>query len=642
MNQVPPSNSSAPPSKVFRANIPAEGFGFRTGAWAVPPASTMPLPLRAQTTLDALAISAEDTALGIKLYGTEFLEGTAPAFLSYADLYAQAGRAAAVLKEKGVGRGDRILIVLPTSYAFFITFFACQWLGAIPVPSYPPAAMEKIETALDRLVHIANSAATKILVTVPELKPVIGDVLRRCKSLSHVLMADVLETAHEQPPSRGELEANDPCFIQYTSGSTGTQKGVLLTHSNITNNLHAIGMGTRMTRHDAFASWLPLYHDMGLIGGALCPIYWTLPMSLCAPNDFLMRPLLWLRMIEDAKATMTAAPNFAYGYVARRVEPEIISTMDLSSLRIAMSGAEPINADTVRTFREAMAPAGFKPESVFPAYGLAEASLAVCFAEPGVFHAEFSVDRQALAQGHVVERERGSEGATTLVCVGKPLSHHDVLLFDADGQEVGNDEVGHIVVSGPSVMAGYDKNLEATAKVLKDGYLWTGDLGFMRAEGLYVAGRVKDLIIVRGKNYYAEDIERCVEQNADVRPGGVVAFAVYDERAARDNVVIVAETRISDVDARASLANKLTECISDQFGLTVEEVSLVEPGTIPKTSSGKRQRSLTRERYLSGTLDKERAGALRVASVFMRSALGFLAVAKRSLTGRRVPEREET
>lgn len=642
MNRTSNSPDSVPSSRVFRSQLPQGGLGFRTASWSLPLADSAPLPLRASTTLDALVQSAADPALGIELYALDFFDGVKPKFMSYARVLEQAQRAAAALEAEGVRRGDRVLIVLPTGFEFFVVFFACQWLGATPVPSYPPATMEKIETALDRLVHIANNARARALVTLAELRPLIGDVPLRSASLRRILTDDALMTATGSPPPRAPLTADDTCFIQFTSGSTGTQKGVTLTHRNITSNAHVIGMGLQLTRADRFASWLPLYHDMGLIGGALSPIYWSLPMTLCAPNDFLLKPRIWLEMMSQSKATVSAAPNFAYGHTAKRMAREDLSGLALGHWRIAMSGAEPVNADTVRTFREALAPTGFPPASVFPAYGLAEASLGVTFNTPGVAHRELTVQRADLAQGHIVECAPGAPGSTTLVCVGKPLAQHEVRIFDATGQELGDDTVGHIVVAGPSVMAGYDNNPEATAAVLQDGYLWTGDLGFLRPEGLYIAGRAKDLIIVRGKNYYAEDVETCVEAVEHVRPGGTVAFAVYDEQAARDNVVILAETALFNVDeaTQRSLVTSVCEAVLGGTGLSVEEVVLVEPGTLPKTSSGKRQRSLARDRYLSGTLQRERAGTLRLLSVFVRSAVGTLATVTRRLSDLRLPSSE--
>lgn len=622
-------------SRRFRASFPAREPGFRTGAWAAGvPGFGDEVRLLSKTTVDALRLAAtEPASLGIRFYPED--EREAPFLVSYAELLDEVRRAAGYLRDRGVGPGDRVLIVLPTSIELVATFFASQWLGAIPVPSYPPPALERLETALERLTHIGAHSRAKVMVTTAALRLLLGDVAGRVKSMERVVVSDALGSgAPVAEPAR--VEPEDPCFIQYTSGSTGTPKGVLLTHANITSNVHAAGLALEVRRTDSIASWLPLYHDMGLIGGLLTPIYWRLPLALTSPLAFLTKPLRWLTMISETRATMSPAPNFAYALAAKRTTKEERAKLDLSSWRVAMNGAEPVNARTMEEFCDAFADCGFEREAVYPCYGLAEASVAVTFPKPGARARTRSVDRAALADGYVVDRE--GEGSMTLVGCGKPVPAHQVLVLDEHGEPAEHGEVGHIVVRGPSIMAGYFEDPAATSKVLQDGYLWTGDLGFQEDGVLFVTGRAKDLIIVRGKNYYAEDVEQCLERVPGVRPGGAVVFAVYDDERARDTVIAVCETKEKDPSARERLVADASAVVSETCGLALEEVVLASPGTIPKTSSGKKQRSLTRDRYIHDELEPQRTDALGVASVFVRSAVGFLSLAGRRLGGSRRPQ----
>jgi acyl-CoA synthetase (AMP-forming)/AMP-acid ligase II len=587
--------------------------------------------LLATTTVEALQLAAEEPAtLGIRFYPED--EKEKPYLVSYADLLERVRVAAGYLRDKGVGPGDRVLIVLPTSIELVVAFFAAQWLGAIPVPSYPPPALERLETAVDRLAHIGSHSRSKIMITTAQLRPLLGDVAGRVKSMDRVVRSERLSSGTRVPDPE-PLSPEDPCFIQYTSGSTGMPKGVLLTHANITSNVHAAGLALEVRRDDGIATWLPLYHDMGLIGGLLTPIYWRLPLALTSPLAFLSKPLRWLTMISETRSTMSPAPNFAYALAVKRTTKEERDGLDLSRWRIAMNGAEPVNARTVEDFCTAFADCGFQEEAMYPCYGLAEASVAVTFPKPGTELRTKSVDRAAIADGYVVERE--GEGSMLLVGCGRPVPAHQVLVVDENGEPVERGEVGHILVRGPSIMAGYFEDPEATAKVLRDGLLWTGDLGFLEDGALYVTGRAKDLIIVRGKNYYAEDVEQCLERVEGVRPGGSVVFAVYDEERAKDTVIAVCETKEKDLALREKLVEHLTSLVAETCGLSLEEVVLVSPGTIPKTSSGKKQRSLTRDRYIADELEPQRTDAFGVASVFVKSAVGFLSLAGRRMGGKR-------
>jgi acyl-CoA synthetase (AMP-forming)/AMP-acid ligase II len=629
-------------SKHFRSSFPTTGF--RTGTWrAGKPVAGERLELLHATTLDALAAAAKlGGKAGITLY---FDDEDRPAeHKTFAEIHADVKRAARALVARGVLTGDRVLLVLPTSFEFVIAFFAVQRIGAIPVPSYPPAALERVETGLERIAHIGNHSGASYCVTTRALRPVLGDLGLRIETLRRISAAENLleqeddeEIARRKLPPLEAISSLGACFIQYTSGSTGNPKGVLLSHENICSNIHAMGQALELTRKDSLASWLPLYHDMGLIGGLLSAFYWRMPLALMPPTAFLMRPSRWLWMIHHHRATLSPAPNFAYALCVKRVRAADREGLDLSSWRLALNGAEPVAKKTVTDFIAIFGKHGFQNESMYPVYGLAESALAVAFPRPGEALRFQSVDRAALASGYVAPSD--GEGTVTVTCVGRPVPAHEVLVVDDKGRPVEEDEVGHVVVRGPSIMRGYFKDPERTREIVRDGWLWTGDLGYMSEGGLYVTGRAKDLIILRGKNYYAEDIERVAEGLEGLRPGGVVCFAIYDEALARDTVVAVCETKETDLEARKSLAALVVEHVAEASGLTLDEVVLAVPGTIPKTSSGKRQRSLTRERYLAGTLVPQTTGKLKLAQVFARSAAGLLTILSRQVRGaRRAPD----
>jgi acyl-CoA synthetase (AMP-forming)/AMP-acid ligase II len=630
-------------SRHFRSSFPVE-TEFRTGAWKTGvPGPGERLELLHATTIDALAAAARHGGkAGVTLY---FEDEDKPAeHKTFAELYGDVKRAASALASRGVLPGDRVLLVLPTSFEFIIAFFATQRLGAIPVPSYPPAALERVETGLERIAHIGNHSGAEWCVTNKALRPVLGDLGLRIATLRRISAAENLlldrdddEIARTKLPGPDAVGPLTPCFIQYTSGSTGNPKGVLLSHENVCSNIHAMGQALQLTRKDSLASWLPLYHDMGLIGGLLSAFYWRMPLALMPPTAFLMRPPRWLWMIHHHKATLSPAPNFAYALCVKRVRPGDREGLDLSSWRLALNGAEPVSMKTVEEFCDTFAPYGFKRESMYPVYGLAESALAVTFPRPGEKLRSQSVDRAALASGWV-EPSRG-EGATNVTCLGGPVPAHEVLVVDEKGLALDDEEVGHVIVRGPSVMRGYFKDPDKTREVVRAGWLWTGDLGYMSKGGLYVTGRAKDLIILRGKSYYAEDIERVAEGVPGLRPGSTVCFALYDEARAQDQVVCVCETKEDDPKARQALAAAVVTRVGDECGLSIDEVVLVVPGTIPKTSSGKRQRSLTRQRYLADELTVRRTGKLKLAQVFARSAAGLLTMLTRQVRGaRREPE----
>jgi fatty-acyl-CoA synthase len=628
-------------SRFFRSTFPdVDKTNFRTSAWqdGVARHADELKPLY-PTVLHALSVAASSAAaerapeVGITLVSER--DGQPELHRSYAAIYQSAFNIALHLIELGIEKDERVLIVLPTSHEFVTSFFGILLAGGIPAPAYPPSGL-RLETGIDRLVHIASHARARFCVTSKRVKPVLGELHLRVDTLAHLVVVEELD----RPTDRNlalRVRSADPAFIQYTSGSTGKPKAVLLSHANLVANMHAIGQALQIRRTDITVSWLPMYHDMGLIGTLLFSIYWRIPLVLMSPLAFLARPSRWLWAIHRHKGTLSPAPNFAYALCVKKVSEKERAGLDLSSWRIALNGAEPVDLNTIEAFERVYGPLGFPGDAMFPVYGLAEASLAVTFPPPGQARQVERVDRAQLANGSAVPSPDPS--AIALVSLGHAVPGHSVSLVDEQGRTVNERQVGHIVVKGPSVMQGYFEDPETTRQVLRDGWLWTGDLGYFAGGNLYVSGRAKDLIILRGKNHYPEDVERVADQVSGVRAGNTLAFGVHDEKQGTEVAVMVCETRLQDKAARAALAERIMQKVAEMTELKLEEVVLVEPGTLPKTSSGKKQRGLVRQQYLDRTLGKSSTGKLQQVLIFARSGAGFLlARARKLLQSRREPD----
>ena len=623
-------------NRVFRSSFPeTERTGFRTNAWRYGTAQRPEdLKPRHATMLHALATAAKlEESIGItvlpeKPSGSEVV-------MSYRELYHTVVRNSKSLEDLGVKAGDRVLLVLPTGIEFVQLFFAIQLLGAVAVPAYPPAGL-RMRAGLDRLAHIADHAGTRLCITDARIKRVMGNLALSSKSIENIVAHEEMNPG-EDTDAKFRAKGADPSFIQYTSGSTGNPKGVLLSHKNLVSNIEAIGQALQINRNDVMVSWCPLYHDMGLIGGLLMPIYWRIPLVLMSPVSFLTRPSRWLWAMHDYRGSLSPSPNFGYGMAVSRIKPEEREGLDLSSWRLAMNGAEPVNYRTVVDFCQTYEPYGFKANAFLPVYGLAEGTLAAAFPRLGADVRYEVVDRQELANGRAVLAS--GKGSMAVVGCGTRMPGHDIVIVDEHGEVLPEREVGHVVIMGDSVMVGYYKDEAATKAVIHDGWLWTGDLGYFADEQLFVTGRAKDLIIVRGRNIYAEDIERVAERVDGVRPSGVVAFGVYDEEEKRDRVILVCETKVAD-DAKEKLIEATRTKVAEFCDVHLDEIVLAVPGTIPKTSSGKRQRSKCREQYLRGELKSAKLSKVQIGVVLARSTAGMLLLkAKGLLRGREGAEK---
>ena len=437
------------------------------------------------------------------------------------------------------------------------------------------------------------------------------------------------------PPASAGLPAvtaDDIALLQYTSGSTGDPKGVVLAHRHLLANIHAMGTAADAGPGDLFVSWLPPYHDMGLIGAWLAGLYYGFPLAVMSPLDFLARPARWLRTISDQHATLSGAPNFGYELCLRHISDRELAGVDLSAWRLAFDGSETVSAATIGRFAERFAPYGLRPEAITPAYGLAEAGVAVTFPPLGRGPLLDAIDRTALAKtGNAVRVTAAAQppavspslAVTTLQAVscGRPLPGYQVRVVDAAGQERGERHEGRIEFTGPSATPGYFRNEAATRALRRGPWLDTGDLGYLAGGELYLTGRVKDIIVRRGRNLHPDETEEAAGQLAGVEHGGVAVFGYSDPGTGTERVVLVAETHLRDTGELAALRGKITALAARVLGVPPDEVVLATPGSVLKTASGKTRRAATRDRYLAGTLGRPDRGTRWQVARFALSGL---------------------
>jgi len=564
--------------------------------------------------------------------------------LTFGELFTAAQKCSEELARRGVPPGGRVSLMLPTSRQFFICYTGILLAGAIPVPIYPPFRADRIEEYAARQAAILNNAEVCLLLTFRRAEAVAKLLKPRVKSLLGVVDArKFLEVADkEPPPAPGALptfltgsrmrKGSDIALLQYTSGSTGNPKGVVLTHANLLANMRALAQAVQLGPADVGVTWLPLYHDMGLIGAWLTLYLYGVPVVVMSPLAFLTRPERWLHAFSKHKGTVAAAPNFAYELCVRKISDKAIEEIDLSSWRKALNGAEPVNPETLERFAQRFAKFGFRRESLLPVYGLAEASLGVTVPPLDRGPLVDCVQRDAFTiQGRAVPASAGEEGSISFVSSGKPLAGHDVLIVDAEGNELPDRTEGFLWFRGPSATSGYYSNPEATAQLFPRGpamspndYPWlnSGDRAY-RADGeIYVTGRVKDIIIKGGRNLYPHEVEELTSSVEGIRKGCVVAFGLKDEDSGTEKLVIVAESRETHATSRAAIAAKITDQVSRGLGLPPDRVELIPPGSIPKTSSGKLRRDETKQLYLAGTLTTPKPPAwLQIARLGLGSSI---------------------
>jgi 1-acyl-sn-glycerol-3-phosphate acyltransferase len=548
-----------------------------------------------------------------------------PERITFGDLRNEAVAVAAGLKSRGIRPGETVAIMLPTGREFFAAFYGALYAQAVPVPLYPPARPSQIETHLRRVAGILANCEARILLTFERAKR-LAHLLRSLGTRLEIIV-DVAEVAEAQvawpaPP----LTPRDTAFLQYTSGSTGQPKGVVLTHRNLLSNLDAMQRVTRVTSADLFVSWLPLYHDMGLIGACFGALVIGFPLVLMSPFAFLSRPVRWLRAIDWHRATITAAPNFAYELCLNKIEEKELHGLDLSSLRLAFNGAEAVSAQTLERFAARFAPYGLRREALMPVYGLAESAVGLTFPPVG---RGMLIDRIArdrfLQSGIASTAPEAGPMPLSIVSCGAVLPGHLIRIVDEGGAALPERTQGRIEFQGPSATSGYFHNPRETARLFDGEWLDTGDLGYQAEGELYVTGRARDIIIRGGHNIHPQELEEAVAQLPGVRKGGVAVFPAIDRRSGTERIIVLAETREERPAAPAELISSINRLAVDLIGVPVDEVVLALPRTVLKTSSGKLRRAACRDAYERGEL-----GAAARPPWLQLTRLAYRALATRS------------
>lgn len=531
--------------------------------------------------------------------------------ISYQSLYQGALKLAGALQERGLEKAEPVVIMLPTGADYFYSFFGILLAGGIPVPIYPPARPTQIEEHIRRHVRILENCNAHILITVAEGKA----AARMLKGLAPNLKEIV--TVAEMWNFRGEtitpvIHRQDTAFLQYTSGSTGNPKGVILTHANLLANIRAMGKAVNANSEDVFVSWLPLYHDMGLIGAWLGSLYFAAQLVIMSPLSFLAKPERWLRAIERHRGTLSASPNFGYEYTLHRLQEMDLEGLDLSSWRAAFNGAEAISPTTIKAFTEHFSSYGFNAKAMTPVYGLAESSVGVTFPPMQRGAVIDRIERETFMYSKKALPVKDDQTpALHFVSCGLPLKGHQIRVVDSAGKELPERMEGRLEFRGPSSTSGYYHDAEQTRKLFDGDWLDTGDLAYIVQGELYLTGRIKDIIIRAGRNIYPDEIEKVVGNLDGIRKGCVAVFGSNDQRSATERLVILAETRITDKQQQKQLRLKINETATDLIGTPFDEVVLAPPGSVLKTSSGKIRRSASRQMFEQGEIGPQRKSLFR-------------------------------
>ena len=519
--------------------------------------------------------------------------------LTYGELLAAAREVAGGLRDGGIVPGRCVALMLPTGLEFLQSFYGILLAGAIPVPIYPPTRPGQIEDHLRRQAGILQNCEAAALISFDAARMVARILSGLVPTLREVTTPQALRAAGcaAAPAADHRGHGSEIAFIQYTSGSTGDPKGVTLDHANLLANIRAWGRAVALTPADVTVSWLPLYHDMGLIGAWLGSLYHACPLVLMSPLDFLARPERWLWAIHQHRGTVTAAPNFAFELCLRHLDPARLQGLDLGSLRYAANGAEPVAAGTLARFAAAFRPYGFRAEALAPVYGLAECSVGLAVSPPGRGPLLDRVRREALGAGEALPASADDSHALQLVACGRTLPGHEVRIVDESGRELPPRRVGRLEFRGPSATRGYYRNAEATARLIRDGWLDSGDLAYLADGDIVITGRIKDMIIRGGRNLYPYELEVAVGGIPGVRRGCVAVFGVGAAGQGTEKLVVVAESRETDEAARQELIRRINALGVDLLGAPPDDVVLAPPHAVLKTSSGKIRRAATRDVY---------------------------------------------
>ena len=569
-------------------------------------------------TLNDLLVRAASSDGGLRLLD----RGERARWLSWGNLLERAKAVASGLLRLGLVRGERVALIFPTGEEFFDAFFGTLLAGGVPAPLYPPVRLGRLEEYHRRTAKMIALAEAPLVLAAGRVRRLLGEAVAGasprlgCLRLQDLPSGPVLALP--------VASAKDLALVQFSSGTTVDPKPVALSHRAIfaqTGALNTFWPDSGELRHTG-VSWLPLYHDMGLIGCVFAALEKQTELTLIPPEVFVTRPAVWLRAISTYGATVSPAPNFAYGLCVRKVKDEELEGVDLSTWRVALNGAEPVSAPVLRAFQERFGPYGLPPEALTPVYGLAEAALAVTFSDLGSPFTSTRFDRETLTEeGRAVEVDEGAE----LVSVGRPLPGFAVSLRDQAHEDVSEGRVGRVWVRGPSLMEGYLGQPEATAAVFENGWLDTGDEGLLHRGELYLTGRAKDMLILRGRNLAPQIVEQAVDSVPGVRTGCSVAVSWMPEDGESEELVLLVESqRDASPEELTALPEACRKVLLVAAGVAPERVELLAPGTLPRTSSGKLRRQEALRLYLAGELaPPDKVTPLRLAAAMGRSAWAF-------------------
>lgn len=558
----------------------------------------------ARTLAEAIELSGADgNKHGYRFIRNEKFEHT---FVTYAQVEQQTREFAGSLQAVGLRKGDRLALIMPDADQFVVAFLAALRVGVAPVPVYPPSGLGQLAGYIDNARHIVKKSGAKVILAADKIKPLLGAVQAHCPELQQILtFAEVQQAGGTFSPV--SIAPEDMAFMQFTSGSTSRPKGVVLSHSNLMANCHSIIIEGLKGHRDADAgfTWLPLFHDMGLIGFVLSPIVYGIDCTFMSPLMYLKRPSLWLRGIHEFRGTISFGPNFSYGLCVKRVKPEELQGIDLKHWRIAGCGSEPIRADVLGAFASYYKPYGFDVQAFRPAFGMAEATLAVSFAKGIPVDRVDATKLWANNQAVPVEQDR-TEDVLNIVSCGKAFERHEIGIFPTDDPHSSNPladrQIGEIRIKGPSVMAGYYQEPELNEETFADGWLRSGDLGYLVDGALHICGRLKEVVIINGRNYYPNDIEGAAARVPGVNRGDVIAFGTGGPLGGKEAVIIAYETTQTDEKTLEQLERDIRGVVQEVTGVMLDDVIALAPGGLPKTASGKLQRTKARAMYQQGEL----------------------------------------